>query len=345
VPGVIVLHGEEGWFASEAARTVRESFLGEEDEGLVLRDAPRTASDPEGARLGAVLDEARTVPMFGGRKVIWYRASSLDDGERKALAEAAGSRLEFSRLVVSLRKLGKAAAAALTKAGAAVADARRLFDTPWPGRPETDTPLNKWAAGRAGRRGLRMSLATAHLLTGQLGNDLGRIDSAIEKLATAAKGRREIDESAVRALTGGGRGFDAFAFGDAIYDRDERKAWRVSRNAFSEGMEDARGRRDRSPSFVAGRLLWSVGFRLKDVYRAARLLAEGRSEEEAIRGLGRGRHPAAIRAVGQARRFPIETLRRHHVLLAEAEAVLRSALPQEVVVERLIPVLTETADA
>ena len=337
---VTVLFGNEPWFVGEAVRAVRETFLDEDGEGFHSFDAPRGPGDRDAVTLPQAIDEARTVPMFGRRQVVVLRAASLSDEEVEILGGLARSAPGFSRFVLVLPSLGAKAAKALGKAGAAVAESRRLFDSPWPGKAEWDTDLDKWAASRARERGKRMTLATAHLLTGLVGNDLGAVDSTIEKIALAIGSKPEIDEEAIRALTGGGREFGAFAFGEAVYGRDVREA----RNAFREGVEDARGRRVHRSDVVAGRLLWSVQYRLKSVYEARRLLDDGRSEQEVLAALGGPRKPAAIRAIAQAKRFPLKSLREHFVLLADAEAELRTPVPQEVVVESLIPKLVGDVD-
>ena len=209
------------------------------------------------------------------------------------------------------------------------------------------SPMIAWVRSSeecSGSRLTSMTLATAHLLTGLVGNDLHAVDSTIEKIALAIGSKPEIDEEAIRALTGGGREFGAFAFGEAVYGRDVREAFRVARNAFREGVEDARGRRVHRSEVVAGRLLWSVQYRLKSVYEARRLLDDGRSEQEVLAALGGPRKPAAIRAIAQAKRFPLKSLREHFILLADAEAELRTPVPEEVVVESLVPKLVGDVD-
>jgi DNA polymerase III delta subunit len=343
VPGVTVFHGSEPWFIAEGIRAIRAAFLGEDDEGFLSVDAPRGPGDREGVALPELIDDLRTFPMFGGRKVVVWRTRSLDGETAKPLGPLAKSPPSFARLVVVAASLGKGVGPALGKAGATVADSRRLFDTPWPGKPEWDTQLDRWAADRARTRGLKMSLRMAHLLTGIVGNDLGAVDGALEKLAIGGGG--EVTEEAVRALTGGGRDFDAFAFGEAIYARDQAKAFRIARNAFREGMEDGRGGRIRDLGTVVGRLLWSVRFRLGDVYRAARELEGGASPAEAARTVQRGGNQAAARrAVDQARRFTPAELLEHYVLLVDAETETRRGLPGDTVLEALVPKLTGEAD-
>jgi len=340
LPGLLVFHGEEGWFAREATRIVRGRFLGGDGEGFLPFDAPRSLNDSEGASLGVALDEARTFPMFGGKKVIRYRARALEEEDVRLLAGIAGKVPDFARILVVLTTLAPKAAKRLADAGATVAEGRRLFDTPWGDKPEWDTALNRWAAGRCRQRGKRMTLQTAHLLTGLTGNDLARVDAALANLAVAVGARAEIDEDAVSEIVGGGRGFGAFAFGEAVYARDASKAFQVARNSFREGMEDRSGKRVRSANFVAGRLLWSVEYRLKDLYPMARLLEAGGSDAEAEKLSGK-RGAIATRLVRQAKRFRASELQSHFVHLAAALAELRTPVPETTVIEALIPRLTE----
>jgi hypothetical protein len=186
-----------------------------------------------------------------------------------------------------------------------------------------------------------MTLRAAHALTSIKGNDLSAIDSALRNLVVVAGARKEIDEDVVAEVTGSGGNYGPFAFGEAVYGRDVPRAFAIARNAFREGMEDRQGRKVRDGSYVAGRLLWSVTYRLKDIYRASAALAAGASEKEVEKASGK-RGVIATRLVRQARAFETEELLGHWVLVAEAEAELRTSTPREAVIERLIPLLTET---
>jgi len=344
IPCVTVLFGNEPWFMDQVVARYRREFLGEEGEGFLSAQMPRGPGDKEGLTVGAAVDEARTVPMFGGRKLVALRGGSIEDSEVVVVAALAKSSPDFCRFVLMLPKLGKAASKRLSGAGAVLAESKRLFDTPYDaGRPEWDTALNKWVTGRARERGLTLSLMNAHALTSIVGNELGALESALEKLAVGAVGRRDIREEDIHALVGGSRGYGAFAFGDAIYRRDTAEAYRVVRNSFVEGMEDQRGRISRDAGYVAGRMLWSAQFRLGFVVKGRRALDEGRTREEAVSVVG-GNPMMAKRTVDLAGRFALEELLGHIVLLADAEAELRTATPPEVVIEALIPRLTGAAD-
>ena len=345
LPAVAVFFGDEPWFAEEGIRAVRRGFLGDDGEGYLSYEGPTGPRDREGKSLLEAIEEGRTVPMFGGRQVVAWRGRSLADEEVAALAGLAGSSPAFLRVVVRVGSLGAGAQKKLAKAGVALGNSRKLFDTPWPGRPEFQTPLNQWACERARHHRLRVDIRTAHVLTGAVGNDLAGVDSHLERLSVLLGDGAEVTEDDLAPILGAGRDFDAFAFGDAIYRRDTAKAFRVARNAFREGIEDQRGKRSRDGGYVAGRLIWSASFTLERVYEAARLLADGRSPAEAEAAIGKGRpSPVAKRAVEMARGFDLAALRNHYVWLARAEADTRTALPPEVVVESLIPRLTGAAN-
>ncbi|MCU0727288.1 MAG: hypothetical protein MUE73_16125 [Planctomycetes bacterium] len=336
IPAVIVLHGDEGWFIDEVLRIAREKFLAGNAEGYLSGNGPRRAGDPDGILLFAALEEARTLPMFVAKKLVHWRSGSLSEQDAATLGKYAANPPAFARVVVEVSELGKGAEKSLTEAGAAVASCRRLFDTPWPGRPEWDTPLDKWTSARARELGLSLTARLAHVLTSIVGNDLRLVDSALAVLAASG---RPADEEAVKDLFGGSREYSIFAFGDAIYDGDAALAYRIARNLFLEGTEDERGRMHREPGHVANRLVWAVWFRLNQVWAAAVLLESGRKEAEVVAEFG-GK-PAARRAVGQARAAGTQTLRQHFLLVAEAWAALRSVASERAIVDGLIARLSE----
>ena len=63
-----LVYGPDGGLVSERARALAEGAV-EDPFGLVRLEGDEVAADP-----GRLLDEARTVPMFGGRRAVWVRA-------------------------------------------------------------------------------------------------------------------------------------------------------------------------------------------------------------------------------------------------------------------------------
>lgn len=337
VPVLTVFHGEEPWFAAEAAKIVRDRFLEGSDEPVEIVDGPRSATDSEGVPLSRAVEEARTVPMFASRRVVFYRAHQADKKEPELLGGFAASGSSFVRMVYSTSSLGKVAENALTKAGAVVGNARKLFDKPYPGQPPFNTALNKWFCERVRESGRRLDLRTAHLLTEQIGNDLMALESHLERILITVGNKPELTEDDVRNAFAGGRDYDGFAFGEAVYERDARAAFRVCRSAFTEGLTDRKGRRTNNESAVAARLLWSIRFRLTDVYGARLLLDGGASPSEAAKGMTTGSPIARQRAVGLAAAFRREALLRHFGMLEQAESDLHQSIPAATVIEGLIP--------
>ncbi len=344
VPTLTVFHGEEQWFPQQAVEVVREAFLGDDAAPAEILDGPRNLKDTDGISLGAALEDARTVPMFGGRRVVYYRAYLAEDCNPELLSAFAKSKSQFVRMVLWARTLPRNAGPRLTKAGALVGDSRRLFDRAFPGQPPFITGLNKWLVARAREHGRRMDLRTAHILTEQVGNDLLALEAQLEKILIAVGPKLSLTEEDVRGAFGGGRDFDGFAFGEAVYERDVGRAFRVCRSAFREGLTDQKGRRTTQESVVAGRLVWSVRYRLQDVYAARVLLDQGAGEDEAAKGLAGGSPASRKRAVSLAARFSSGILRSHFGAVEQAEADLRGAVPPETVVERLIPALIGIGD-
>ncbi|MBN9020429.1 MAG: DNA polymerase III subunit delta [Rhizobiales bacterium] len=214
---VVLLHGTDSGLISERAANFCKTVLGGADEafGLVRLEAAEIASDP-----GRLADEANTIPLFGGSRVIRVRVS----GNRPILNAvtavlAAPPRdswvvLEAGeiRKGVGLRKLCEAAPGAA--AIACYADEGAALDR------LIESELSAF----------RLTPEARTLLKLQLGADRLASRSELVKLALYARGRTEIDVADIRAVIGDGGGFaadeavDAAAAGDAeTFDRHFRR--------------------------------------------------------------------------------------------------------------------------
>ena len=71
LPDVILIFGEDSGLVSERVRALIGASVDDPDDpfSLVRLDGDEIAADP--ARL---LDEAQTIPLFGGRRAVWVRA-------------------------------------------------------------------------------------------------------------------------------------------------------------------------------------------------------------------------------------------------------------------------------
>jgi DNA polymerase III delta subunit len=147
----------------------------------ILRDHPKDAqridADGERAELADVLDELRSFAMFGGRKVVVVRdADAFLTRFREPLEEYVAAPSDNATLVLRLPSLPKTQriAKAIDKVG-------RIENCD----PPRD--LARWASDRA-RSAHKITLEpdAARLLVELVGEDLGRLDNELAKLAIDA---------------------------------------------------------------------------------------------------------------------------------------------------------------
>ncbi|MEM7694668.1 MAG: DNA polymerase III subunit delta [Pseudomonadota bacterium] len=80
VPPVVLVFGPDRGHVSETAERIAKLFAGNDDPfGLIRLDGPALRDEP-----GRLVDEARTVSMFGGRRLVWLR----DAAGQRALPDA-----------------------------------------------------------------------------------------------------------------------------------------------------------------------------------------------------------------------------------------------------------------
>jgi DNA polymerase III delta subunit len=147
----------------------------------ILRDLPKDAqrvdADGERAELADVLDELRSFAMFGGGKVVVVRdADAFITRFREQLEDYVAAPSDSATLVLRLATLPKAQRIykAIDKVG-------RIEDC----SPPRD--LAKWVMDRArAAHKVTMEADAARMLVDLVGDDLGRLDGEIGKLAIDA---------------------------------------------------------------------------------------------------------------------------------------------------------------
>jgi DNA polymerase III delta subunit len=141
----------------------------------------RVDVEGEKAELAEVLDELRSFAMFGGAKVVVVRdADDFLSRYREQLEDYVAAPSDSGTLILRLTSLPKNQRIykAIDKLGGVE-----------PCDPPKD--LAKWAAERA-KAAHRMALTpdAAHMLVDLIGDDLGRIDNELAKLAIDAEGTK-----------------------------------------------------------------------------------------------------------------------------------------------------------
>ncbi|MGT2465070.1 DNA polymerase III subunit delta [Mesorhizobium atlanticum] len=206
--GIVLLYGPDRGLVAERAKAFAAKT------GLPLDD-PFSVVKLDGAEVdrdeGRLLDEARTVPMFSDRRLLWVRNA----GGQKALADDIKAlTTEPARDAVILieagdLKKGTGIRAIVEAAGNAIAlpcyaDEARDLDS------VIDDELRK--------AGMSMTLDARQALRRNLGGDRLASRGEIEKLVLYAHGRKEIGIEDIDALSGdvSGASFDAAV--DAMLD-------------------------------------------------------------------------------------------------------------------------------
>jgi DNA polymerase III delta subunit len=146
---------------------------------LLPADATRIDLDGETAQLADVLDEARSFAMFGGGKAVVVRnADDFVKNNREKLEDYVESPSDSAMLVLRLAKLP-----ATQRIYKAIAKVGRI--------EPCDAPkeLAKWIIerGKAAHQ-LTVAFDAARLLADLIGDDLGRLDNELAKLALTVEG-------------------------------------------------------------------------------------------------------------------------------------------------------------
>ncbi|RWM04206.1 MAG: DNA polymerase III subunit delta [Mesorhizobium sp.] len=198
--GIVLLYGPDRGLVAERAKTFAAKT------GLPLDD-PFSVVKLDGAEVdrdeGRLLDEARTVPMFSDRRLLWVRNASgqkaLADDIKALTAEPARDAIIL--IEAGDLKKGTGLRAIVEAAGNAIAlpcyaDEARDLDT------VIDDELRK--------AGMSMMLDARQALRRNLGGDRLASRGEIEKLVLYAHGKKEIDLDDVNAMSGdvSGASFD-----------------------------------------------------------------------------------------------------------------------------------------
>ncbi len=197
---VVLIYGpDRGLVTERAAAFAARTGLPLDDPFSVVRlDAGEAERDQ-----GRLLDEARTVPMFSERRLLWVRNA----GTHKSFADDVKALLaEPLRDAIVLIEAGE------LKKGAALRSAVETAETAMalPCYADEARDIDAVIDDELGRAGMTMALEARQALRRNLGGDRLASRGEVEKLALYARGKGEITLDDVKALTGdvSGQSFD-----------------------------------------------------------------------------------------------------------------------------------------
>jgi DNA polymerase-3 subunit delta len=160
-----------------------DTFLQLQNLEMVLRQLPQGAQrsdvDGERAELADVLDDLRSFAMFGGAKVVVVRsADAFLTRFREQLEDYVAAPAESATLVLRLNSLP-----ANQRIHKAIAKVGQIIDC----NPPKAKDLPAWIVKRAPAHKVRIDTDAARLLADLVGDDLGRLDNELAKLAIGAE--------------------------------------------------------------------------------------------------------------------------------------------------------------
>ena len=183
-PSLVVLHGEEQFLTLAMLDLLRARLCPDEaDWAWAWREFDGSAElDPR-----EVFDEAATIPMFGtaSRTAVVRQADAYVTAARdrlEAIATAARGRRGLVILAVKSFPSNTRLAKAVAKQGLAI-------ETSISPKADLARWIRTWAQAR---HGLKLAPATAQRLLERLGGQLGQIDQALARLASATDPRAKV---------------------------------------------------------------------------------------------------------------------------------------------------------
>jgi DNA polymerase III subunit delta len=205
---IVLLYGPDRGLVSERARKVAASTgLSTDDPFSVVRlDAAEVEQTP-----GRVVDEARIVPMFSDRRLIWVRNASA----QKALAEdvkaLAAQPPRDAVILIEASDLKKGAA--LRTVVEACEHAMAL-----PCYADEGRSIDSLIDEELGKAGLSIGLDARQALKRGLGGDRLASRGELEKLVLYAAGRKQITLDDVKLLSGDVSGLSGDDAIDAVLE-------------------------------------------------------------------------------------------------------------------------------
>lgn len=309
---VYVLAGQDAYLLDEARRQVVVTVVGEADPQTCLGQYD---SDVE---LATVLDELRTMPLLGGRRVVMISpADAFVTAHREALEKYVQSPSPHAVLVLEVSSWDSR-----TRLAKAVAQAGAVISCTVP----EGASLGRWIAAAAERRGKKIDRQAAHLLEEWVGRDYAALDSEIEKLSMHAGSHAEITADDVEAVSTATAGPGAFDLTNALTAGDTRAALEAL-----GGMLTARGEEFR--------ILGLIGWHLRRVLAAAELVQAGTPPQKAVPGfLPPGPRAAMVDLIG---RRSARSLAGDFRRLLRADLAMKSgAEPEAALVELVVGLCT-----
>ncbi len=211
---VYFLEGEESFFIDQIVNLLEENVLQENEKAFNLSIFYGKDTDPL-----SVIQAARRYPMGADRQLVLLKeAQSLNKIE--TLQKYIEKPLKQTVLVIAYKygKVdGRTQFANVLKKSSVYFEAKKLYEDKIP----------EWIVTYTHSKGYKIDFISSQLLTDYLGNDLGRISQALEKLFLNLKKGKTITKESIETGVGIRRDYNVFELGSAIGSRDYKKVFKI----------------------------------------------------------------------------------------------------------------------
>ena len=315
-----LVRGDQPALLADAVKLLVAELVGGGDAGFLTEEL-----SGEEYTVGAVVDAAQTTPFFGDRRIVVVRdVGRFSTHDVEPLVSYLRDPLPTTSLVLVAGggQVSRALVDVVRKAG-------HVVDAGVPG----GRGRSAWLAARLKAGPVRLDARAAAMVGEHLGDDVDRLGSLLEMLASAFGQGARIGPDEVAPLLGGAGSVAPWELTDAIDRGETAVAVGVLRRLIGPG--------GRHPLVVLatlhshfGRMLRLDGADVADEAAAAALL-----------GMSGGSTYPAKKALLQVRRMGHGPVARAIHLLAEADLALKGAVdwPAEVVLEVLVARLSDEA--
>ncbi len=308
---IYVLAGDEDFLKRQVLRALRQSLLGDGDDGFGFSSHPG-----DKAVWSAIHDELQTLPFLGGlRLVVVEGADPFVTKHRQSLEKyvAAPASKGVLVLIVSSWPANTKLAKLIDNNGTIVCKAPAA------------TRLPEWCARWCeAQHGKQLAVPAAQLLVELIGPEMGLLDQELAKLATYVGEAARIDSGDVDKLVGNSRAQEVWTIFDAIGAGQTGAALTVLDRLFEQGS---------APQAILG----AFSYQMRLLARAARLHSQGKPLPAALAEVGVNQW-RADKVQAQMRHLGRRRLARLYDWLLEMDLGMKggSQLPEKVLFERLI---------
>jgi DNA polymerase-3 subunit delta len=205
---IVLLYGPDRGLVSERARAyaVRTGLPLDDPFSVVRLDAAEIEKDQ-----GRLIDEARTVPMFSPRRLLWVRNAGSQKGLADEVKLLCAEPPRDAVILIEAGELKKGAALRTTAEASGAAMALPCY-------ADEDRDIDGVIDGELGKAGMGLTLEARQALRRNLGGDRLASRGEIAKLVLYAHGRREIGLGDVQAMTGDVSGLSVDDAVDSVLD-------------------------------------------------------------------------------------------------------------------------------